>query len=248
VCQAPYTQLRDLRYAVRKAKELSKQPDEENRQSAIYNLAYVLANASNEFLSTAESGLISMLSAEPDSHFGHANAFGFERYFDLVDADPEKTKFRFIREQYFATKRILLITGNTNALVHQENYLEIWQDCAPVMLELFSKESFGEEEICQLAAAYTIATVNAHPVRSPESFEHPHLDAPIDTNIFLGATLALVAGVTVGDDQEPESDVIYKSCIAASMSCFESLSKAFQQDNPEPALLEFYANIMSHLP
>ena len=82
--------LRDLRYAIRQVREVTRKTAQSDRHSAIYNLAHILANASDGVFSSAESGLISVLSSDPQSHAGAAEAYGFERYFDLAktsDAD-----------------------------------------------------------------------------------------------------------------------------------------------------------------
>ena len=95
---------------------------------------------------------------------------------------------------------------------------------------------------------YTLACVKAHPVRVPELFEHPYRDTPMDINVFLASTLALIAGVTITNGQNPESEIIYKSCIAASIARHQVVENALRSRHAEKALTEFYLHITDHLP
>jgi len=246
--------LRELRFAIRRVREVTGQTAQRDRHSAIYNLAHMLANASDSVFSTAESGLISMLSGDPESHAGNADAYGFERYRELASipaadhASLNPVMLRFTRDQYFSAKRVLLMTGNTNALVHQENFLKIWEEVSPGMRLLFKEGSLGPTEISTLAARFTLACVKAKPVRVPEQFEHSYQDSSIDTNVFLASTLSLIGGVTLTNEDNPESEIIYRSCIAASFARHQAVINALKNRSPEKALTQFYLHIMDHLP
>ena len=267
---------RDLRFAVRRVTELPLHGDGHERESAIYNMAHALANVSNRFLNTAESGLITILGVDLGSHKGHAPAYGFDRYFELGASDPARgeggasgrrggasdadddIRMRFVRDQYFAAKRVLLTAGVGNALLHQERFVEVWSRCQGSVRALAGRERFGQEALCRLCAAFTLATVAAEPVRSPRRLAHAHLDAPLDINVFLAAALATVAGVTVENEDDADSDVIYESGIAAAMVRGPAIGSVLRRADSRRAshsaaraldeLAEIFAATLPHLP
>jgi len=247
---------RDLRFAIRKVKEITRKTAESDRRSAVYDLAYLMANASNGVFSSAESGLISVLNIDPESHSGQAEAHSFERYLvadgggngSARPADEKTLQARFSEDQYYTSKRILLMTGNRNALVHQENYLEIWQALSPDLTAYSSGDDDDQASRSLLAARYAVTVMESRPVRVPENFEHPYRQGPMDINLFLASTLALIAGVTEACARDPDSDIIYKSCIAATLSRYHVIETAARRDDPTQALQRFFLHVMDHLP
>lgn len=241
---------RDLRFAIRKVREITRKTAESDRRSAVYDLAYLMANASNGVFSSAESGLISVLNIDPESHAGQAEAHSFERY--LVDekesVESNELKARFSEDQYYTSKRILLMSGNANALVHLENYLEIWEALQPDLSAHARQDDADEASRSLLAARYAVTVMESRPVRVPESFEHPYRNGPMDLNLFLASTLALIASVTIADARDPDSDIIYKSCIAATLSRYHVIEAAARRDDPTEALQRFFLHVMDHLP
>lgn len=243
---------RDLRFAIRKVKEITRKTAESDRRSAVYDLAYLMANASNGVFSSAESGLISVLNIDSESHSGQAEAHSFKRYLvgdgGGTTADEKALQARFSEDQYYTSKRILMMTGNPNALVHQENYLEIWQALRPDLQAYTSSDDDDQAARSLLAARYVVTVMESRPVRVPESFEHPYRQGPMDINLFLASTLALIAGVTEASARDPDSDIIYKSCIAATLSRYHVIETAARRDDPTLALQRFLLHVMDHLP
>jgi len=248
--------LRDLRFAVRRVADLPRHGgDVHDRESAIFNMANTLANVSNRFLNTAESGLISILSTEPENHSGQAPAYGFDRYVGTLGsvAAPggERTDgvgIRFVRDQYFAAKRVLLTCGITEALLHQERFMRTWNRCHASFGAILESPRLGHEQICRLSAIYTLGLLESNPVLSPRRFDHPHLEGSADVNLFLAATLAMVAGVTVVNEDDADSKIIYESCIAAAMARYDAIERACRQEEAEAALTTLYERLLHHLP
>lgn len=252
--------LRDLRFAVRRVADLPRQANEHDRKSAIYNMADALANVSNRFLNTAESGLISMLSTEPEHHHGLAPAYGFDRYFALPGANgrtsggdvDEVGPSGFAREQYFAAKRVLSMTGNARSLTHQENFLPVLVACERALGtagETGWQVLDRETSLCRLAVAYTLATVETGPVLSPRTFSHPHLGVDrAELNVFVGASLALVGALAATGNEDAGSDILYTSAIAAVAARYRAVANALAHDDPVRALTSLYSRLLRHLP
>ena len=249
--------LRDLRFTVRRVAELPRQADEHDRGSAVYNMANALANVSNRFLNTAESGLISMLAAEPEHHQGFAPAHGFDRYFawhgvDGVRREPEEdSPSVFAREQYLAAKRALSMTGNTNVLMHEERFLPVRTACERTLaaFEADRRELDAGAACSRLAAACTLATVEASPVLSPRTFRHPHFgDERVDPNVFVGASLGLVGALAIAGGEKAGSDILYTGAIAAVAARYRTVLNALSHDDPDEALAAFYGRALRHLP
>jgi len=242
---------RDLRFVFRRITRTSRDAPEAERHSSIYSLAFTLANASNGFLTSAESRVLSFLSSEPEGHDGRAAAYGFDRYLELGDvlADDEQTaeriRVRFTRDQYFAAKRVLITIGCDNALIHQEAFLKIWDELAPRLQAGLSLPG----ALPALCAAFTRAFVRAAPIRSPQRFDHPHLQDEAQTTPFVAMALALVAGVTLqNDEDEPGSEVIYSSCIAACLARYATIAAAIERDDDDAGLTRLHASLLNHLP
>ncbi len=244
---------RELRFAIRRVKELARHSDTNDRRVAIFELAYLLANASNSFLNTAETSLISMLSAETESHLGNARAYGIERYFGLTDqSNPTEDEIRFTRDQYFASKRVFMTATDANVLLHQGKFLQVWQHCCA---ELTRRAQSGTTSNHQMAAIFTLAVLDIKPVRSPEFFNRDHLDYQIGSNTFLATALAfvtLVAGDSTDrhDDDYPEDSVVFNSCISAAMSLHQNVLGIINKEDTDPveALADFYASNVQYLP
>jgi len=246
--------LRDLRFTARRVAELPRQADEHDRGSAIYNMANALANVSNRFLNTAESGLISMLASEPEHHQGLAPAYGFDRYFTWDAADgawrrpDEESPSAFAREQYFAAKRLLSMTGNTTVLMHEERFLPVRLACEGALGDQSRTAEPGAAG-ARLAAAFTLATVEAAPVLSPQTFRHAHFgEERVDFNVFVGASLGLVGALAMADGEDAGSDILYTSAIAAVAARYRTILAALRADDPIEALTAFDVRMLRHLP
>jgi len=246
---------RDARFVFRRLTRVPGETEEQERHSTIYSLAFALANASNGFLTSAESRLLSFLSSEPEGHDGRAAAYGFERYLELGNVLPsdeetrERIRFRFTRDQYFAAKRVLLMTGNDNALIHQENFLKVWDELMPALRVGLPGQAPDRDGLAVLCAAYTRAFVQAAPVQAPRRFAHPHLIDGADTNAFVAMAVSLVAGVTLqNDEDDPTNEVIYTSCIAACVARYANIAAAIDRDDDDAELIRLHATLLNHLP
>lgn len=240
---------RDLRFTARQMKALSRRERERAAPTRLplSELVSVVADASDEVLTRAQDLFLELLSSDPRGHAGVADAYPFTRYGPTARREgAEDVVGRFAREQYFVTKRALLMLGVDNPHLHREAFFEIRRGLENELGRL-SAGRVGIDEAAVVAARYTREFLRVAPVLHPDYLRPTEVDLPLDANSVLASVVALVGAAATASAEPIDAAELYSGCIAAACACHEELGAMIAEDDGGSRLGECYRRLVGML-
>jgi len=201
------------------------------------NPARRLASLSDKTFQRLESIALDIASQDPGLHEGHVAALALRPLF--VEPSREKAD-RFARNQYAATKRLLILQGIDNPGISEIAFASAYEAVANATVS-------GMEDSA-LAARLTLEIRNARSVTAPPVLVDARNGERRDANLFIACVLGLAMLVaSTAEDLGADEGIHDAACVAVDIR-YEDMVKAAHDAEPEAALAAVFASVARHLP
>ncbi len=234
-------QIRNARFFARELKDSLERL--EDRAPIPLSPAGLIAGISDKALSRVERLATNLVSRDP-FRFGDEVAPTTFRSFTSEPSDAYK--YAFCRGQYSAAKRILRLRGISNPCISERAFAKAYTSVSKQHLAYI--EAQDTDLLAESAARLALAVLAARPISAPARLTIRKAEDPLDSNLFIAATLALaMLVVSMNDDLDADSSIYDAAAIAVHIR-YREVEEAISQADPLSALAAVFDDIAPHLP